>query len=456
MNISIETTNRRRQTASRPLRPFFAAVLLLVITSPPHAGETSATAARQPERILLDRIIAIVNEDIITDHQLSNEIRRIKNQLTASKVMLPAEDVLSKQVLENLILTRIQLQLAKRAGIHVSDQALDQAMARIAQLNGVDEERFRQLLKQDGYDYHEFREQMRIEITKRRLRQQLVDNRILISDSQIDRFLSDQRRQGKAGEEFHVAHILISVPEAADSDTIALARKKAEKIRSRLSEGADFSQTAIASSDSSDSLQGGDMGWRKIGELPTLFANQIVDMSPGEISPILRSSRGLHIIKLLEQRSENSHVMTQTHARHILLQVNALNDDQRVREQLQAIRQRILDGADFAEQARIHSADKATAGHGGDLGWVNPGTMVPEFEQAMDALETGAISEPVKSGFGWHIIQVIERRQHDATREFNRNQARQQLQKRDADIAYSNWLRQIRSEAYVELRLNEE
>lgn len=455
MTISSTEKNTHHRYSYWLVNRLFVITWLLLTVIPGFASEHSITATEKHERTALDRIIAIVNEDIITASQLDAETRRVRQQLAASKVLLPPAETLRKQILENLVLTQIQLQLAKRHGIHVGDSELNQALAKIAQINGVDEARFRELLKQDGYDYHEFREQMRAEITKRRLRQQLVDSRILISDSQIDRFLADQRRQGKAGEEFHVAHILISIPEAADPKTIAAAQQKAEKIRSQLLHGADFSQMAIGASDSSDTLQGGDLGWRKIGELPTLFANQVVDMSPGEISPVMRSSRGLHILKLLDQRSEKNHVMTQTHARHILLQVNALNDDNRVREQLLALRKRILAGEDFAELARVYSADKATAGHGGDLGWINPGTMVPEFEQAMADLAINDISLPLKTRFGWHIIELLGRRQHDATNEFNRNQARQQLKKRDADTAYSNWLRQIRSEAYVDLHLDD-
>ncbi len=436
----------------RPL----AAVLCLLSTFLVIPAATPATAGLANGQALLDRIVAIVDDDIVTARELEDELRRVRRQIESKRISPPSDSSLRRQVVEELVLTRIQLQLAKRNGIEVDDATLDRAIANIAEINGVSEERFRALLREDGYDYAAFREQMRTEIIKQRLRQQVIDSRILISDSQIDRFLADQRRQGKTGNEYHVAHILISIPEAASPDEIARARRRAEAIRDELVAGADFDRLAVARSDAGDRLEGGDLGWRKIGELPTLFANEVVDMQPGRIGPLLRSSRGFHIIKLIEVRNVAPHMTTQTHARHILVRSDALNDDALVRERLESIRRRILAGEDFAELARTHSADKATAGHGGDLGWIEPGSMVPEFEKAMAKLAPGEISPPVRSQYGWHLIQVLERREHDATSEFNRNQARQQLRKRESDAAYSNWLRQIRSEAYVVIRLEED
>ncbi|MBI1194778.1 MAG: molecular chaperone SurA [Gammaproteobacteria bacterium] len=426
------------------------------------AGLPSFVVAAEPEPVpasdepivAIDGVAAIVNDEVITQTELDEELDRVRAQLRQKALPIPASADLDKQVLEELIVSRLQLQLAQTNGITVDDETLDKAIANIAEMNNLSLARFKEVLANDGFDFKKFRERIRKEILIRRLHQQQIDSQILITDQEVDAFLNDLRRQGVASDEYDVAHILIPVSEAAGADERQTAEKKAEDIHARLDKGADFAELAISSSGGEQALEGGDLGWRKLGELPTLFADQVIDMNPGDVSAILRSSRGFHIIKLLGHRAGEKHMVKQTLARHILIRPNALADELQTKEKLMEIRQQILDKKlDFETAARTLSEDKASAAQGGDLGWVDPGIMVPEFEDAMNELKKGEISEPVKSGFGWHLIQVLDRREVDNTAEFNRTQAREQLTRRESDNRYSSWLHQLRSEAYVDIRL---
>lgn len=411
----------------------------------------SADENRAPQAI--DRIVAIVDNDVITESELNDRIETVKLQLRRQGMQMPSGATLQKQILERAVLEQIQLQLAESNGIRIDDETLNQAISGIASQNNMTLEEFRNALQNDGFDFVKFREDIRKEITLRRLRQQYVDSRINITEQEVDSFLATQRRQGNGSDEYHIGHILVALPEAATPEQIQLAQAHAEELMNQLKAGADFRQIAISSSDGQQALNGGDLGWRKAGELPTLFAELVPNMKTGEISNLTRSPSGFHIIKLFDHRTSQQHIVTQTQARHILVRLSALTTDEKAKEILTEAKQRIVAGEDFATVARNISEDKATASSGGDLGWVEPGQMIPDFEAAMDKLSPGEISDPVKTRFGWHLIQVQERREYDDTEEFTRDKARDAIYQRRIEEGTDEWLRRLRDEAYVEYRL---
>ncbi len=407
-----------------------------------------------PAREALNRIVAVVNDDVITASQLDERVNLIRQQLEERDTRLPPASVLRRQVLERLVVESLQLQVAERSGIRVDDEALNAALRTMAQQNGMNLEEFRDLLVRDGYDYESFREQLRNEITMKRIRRQMVENRVQVTQQEIDNQLANTSGEGR-NREYHLAHILVSVPEAATPEQVQAARKKAEDILARLRAGADFAQTAIAESDGQQALAGGDLGWRSNDKLPTLFSDVVGELQKGQISDLIRSPSGFHIIKILDIRGDERHVVEQTHARHILLRPDALTSEADVRLRMQQLRARIIGGEDFGKLARAHSQDKASAVRGGDLGWINPGDMVPEFEQAMNRLEPGEVSEPVKSRFGWHLIQVLDHRHRDITDEYRRARARESIRQRKTDEELEIWLRRLRDESYVEYHLDD-
>lgn len=412
---------------------------------------TAASVNAAPVEI--DRIVAIVDNDIITRTELQEEMRAVRAQLRQQRITPPSERVLQNQVLERMALNQIQLQLAEEIGIVVDDDTLNQAVSGIAAQNNLSLTEFRNILQQDGYDFTLFRENIRQDMIMHRLRQQHVDSRVNVTDQEIENFLATQRRQGQGSDEYHLGHILIALPDAASPEQIREAREKAEAVLTQLREGADFSETAITSSDSQQALEGGDLGWRKGGELPTLFADVVPRMEPGDISDLIRSAGGFHIIKLLDHRTGDRQVVTQTRARHILIETTDLVDEQTALETLQELRQQILEGASFSALATSHSDDTVSGSSGGDLGWVTPGELVPEFAQAMDRLSPGEVSEPVQSPFGWHLIEVVSRRERDVTEQALREMAREAIYRRKVEEEHSEWLRRLREDAYVEFRL---
>lgn len=408
-----------------------------------------ASAAEQT----LDRIVAVVNDGVILSSDLQQEMTTVKQQLRQRHTPLPPDDVLRSQVLDRLIMKKVQLEMADRVGITVDDNTLNQALRHVAQRNNLTLSQFRDALEAQGMSFSDYRSQLRDEIIIARLRQRQVNDRVHVSPQEIDEHLATQAAADKDSE-FLLGHILVALPEAASADQIAAARKKAEAIRKSLLNGANFETTAAAKSDGQNALKGGRLGWRKASQLPTIFADQVLNMSVGDISPIIRSPSGFHIVKLLKRRSADAHVVTQTHARHILIKTNKVVTDKDARMRLESLRKRILHGEKFSELARTHSDDPASAAKGGDLGWITPGTMVPAFQKAMKQLKPGDISEPFKSRYGWHIVEVLGRRKHDSTQEYRRAKAAKEIRDRKSEQALELWLRRLRDEAYVEKRLN--
>ena len=421
------------------------------------ACTSGQAAAQAPGKriILLDRIVAVVNEDVITRRDLDDRMRVVSVQLREQGTPAPPTDVLEKQVLDRMIYTRVQLQFAKETGLRVDDGQLDSAIARIAENNKITPAKLRETLEKDGVSFAKFREDIRDEIVMSRLREREVDNKITVAESEIDNLLNALKSQDGKSEEFDLSHILVRVPEQASPEQLRDRRARAEQALAQIKGGTDFRQVAASFSDAPDSVQGGAMGWRELARLPSIFAETVKSMSPGEVSPILRSPNGMHIVRLNGRRGQNAPVIVvQTHPRHILIKTSEVVSEGDARERLVKLKERLDNKADFAELARLQSED-GSASRGGDLGWLSPGDTVPEFEKAMDALKAGEISGPVRSPFGWHIIQVIERRNEDMSKQRERLQARASLREQKADEAYQEWLRQLRDKAFVEFRLEE-
>ena len=412
-------------------------------------------SANLPLAETLNRVVAVVNDDVILESELSSRETMIVDQLRQQQAQLPSRPSLRKQVLDRLVLENLQLQLAERSGIRVDDETLNSNLRNLAKQNGMTLTEFREVLEKDGFDYAAFREEFRDQIIMNRVRQEMVDKRVQVTEQEVDQLLASAASFNDQDREYRLAHILVSVPEAASPEQVQAARKRAEDILSRLSAGADFEQIAIAESDGQQALSGGDLGWRKTGQLPSFFTNVVGQLERGQVSELIRSPSGFHIVKIMDIRGEERHLIKQTHARHILLRTDALVSEAEADNRLRQLRERIEQGEDFATLARSHSQDPGSASEGGDLGWVTPGEMVPEFEQVMDQLGNGQISEPVQSRFGWHLIQVLARREHDDTAEFRRNRARESIRQRKTDEELEIWLRRLRDESYVEYIVDE-
>jgi peptidyl-prolyl cis-trans isomerase SurA len=405
---------------------------------------------------LVDRIVAIVNKEVVTASELRERVSYAERELKRQNTPTPDRNVLERQVLERLILDKAQLQLAADSGLRVDELQLDRALERIAENNNLTLAAFRKALESDGVEVNRFREEVRRQIVMQRLREREVDERIEVSESEIDLYLDEQKGAGGERSEYNVAHILIRLPDQASPERIAQARARAEKARDEARAGADFGRLAASYSDAADALQGGQMGWRSADRIPELFAAALQAMKPGDVSDILRSPGGFHLLRLLDRRGAGpGRSVMQSRARHILIRTNELVSESEARRRLTDLRERVVTGGvDFAQLARTNSVD-VSAAQGGDLGWIYPGDTVPEFERAMDALKPGEVSPPVKSPFGWHLIQVVERRTGGLPAERQRLVARQALRERKSDEAYQDWLRQLRDRTYVEIRLEE-
>ncbi len=414
-----------------------------------------ATQAQRAPIAELDRIVAVVNDDVIVESELRERLRTAREQIRESGFAAPSTSELQRQVLERLIIERLELQAASRSGIRIEDESLNRAIERIAARNQLTLREFRDVLERDGYDFAQFRERIRNEMLISRLRRDQVESRIRVSDRDIDNFLATRAKQQGGGTEYHVAQILVALPDAASPEQIADARDRVSAIADELAGGADFARVAAARSDGQQALAGGDLGWRKQLDLPTLFADQVPAMEVGEVIGPLRSGSGFHLVKLLASRDQERHVVRETHARHILVRPGELLSDDEARTRLEQIRLRLEGGEDFAALARAHSDDPASAAKGGDLGWISTGDVVPEFQARMDALESGGLSEPFRTEFGWHLLEVLERRDRDDTERAQRNAAREQIRQRKVEEEAQAWLRQLRDEAYVKYQLDE-
>lgn len=418
-------------------------LITLILTGSANAG------------VPLDRIVAVVNEDVIMQSELRNKLRAMISQLSEQNTQLPPRDIMERQVLEQLIMNKLQLQFAANTGILVDDETLNRAISNIAAENKVNISQFREILERDGYSYEAFREDIRNEIVIARLRQRQVDNRISVTDREIDYHLANEEVQGGIETEYRLSHILIALPEEATQEEAEQVKLVAGKALEDLNNGEDFAMLAKTISDGQQAQDGGDLGWRKADDIPGLFAAQVSTLQEGEISELIQNPSGFHIIKLTGVRSGDKFMITQTRARHILIRPNELVTDNDAETRLEQLLIRLKGGDSFEELARSHSEDPGSAVNGGDLGWSSPGDMVPEFENEVNRLEPGEISEPFRSPFGWHVVQVLERRQHDNTEDLKRARAREIIRARKIEEAQLNWLRDLRDEAYVEYRLDD-
>ncbi len=411
------------------------------------------SAVTSAQVVPLDRIVALVNDDAITELQLQKQMDFIKAQLANQSMTLPSDSELRSQILERLIVKQLQLQLADINHIRVDDEMLNSFIDSMAERNNMSVAKFRDQLIKDGFDYVYFREELRSEITINQLRQRQVDSRIIVTEREIDNYLENRQRQDFSNFEYLISHILVSVPEAASPDQINLAKNRAEEILAKLAAGETFAKVAVAMSDGQQALQGGSLGWRRAGEIPSLFTEVVFTLKPGEVSGLIRSSSGFHIIRLDERRGgEDRNIVDQTLVSHILIKTNALIQDQDARIRLQQLKKRIEGGEDMVLLARAHSEDTVSAAKGGDLGWVSPGDMVPEFEEVLKQTKKGSISEPFKTRFGWHILKVQDYRQHDNTEAMKRRQAQQIVRQRKIEEEVETWIRRLRDESYVEIR----
>ena len=427
----------------------------LLATAIGGACAAGAPAQSTAPIVELDRIVAIVNDDVITRSELEARFSSVSAQLRRTGTPLPPSEVLRRQVLERLIVDRVQLQLARESGIRIDDETLNRALLQLAERNRLALREFRNALERDGYDFAKFREELRDEIAISELRKRQVESRVRVSERDVDDYLSTIENQG-ADSEYHIGHILIAVPDGASPEEIAEARERTEGVLGEIRAGADFANMAAANSDGRQALEGGDLGWRKAPDLPTMLGDAVLRLAVGEVTEPIRSASGFHLVKLIdERRGERPVVVEQTRARHILIVLDELTDEAAARRELSALRERVVNGEDFGELARARSDDTGSAPKGGDLGWINPGDTVPEFENAMASLEPGGLGEPFKSQYGWHIVQVLERREHDDTGAARRAEALRSLRARKIEEDMQSWVRQVRGEAYVEYRLDE-
>ena len=438
----------------------FVAVLMLMAVSIGHTQDKAARSARQP--VLVDAIVAVVNTDVITMKELNDRIQIIEQRMRRQNMQVPPRDLLQKQLLERLIVNRAQMQMARDIGVRVDDTMLDRAVARIAEQNGITVQALRDQLERDGISFARFRDEIREEITLQRLREREVDNKLQITESEIDSFLvSSTARSADAQQEINTAQILVRVPENASAQQIADRKKRAEQAIEQLKSGGEFAKVAASFSDAGDALTGGELGWRNSARLPQLFVEAVDKLADGEIAPLVRSANGFHVLKLVGRRSVGgtkpgaANVVQQTRARHILIKVSQIVSAAEARRKMVELKSRLDNGAaKFEDLARLYSND-GSASKGGELGWIYPGDTVPEFERAMNALKPGEVSQPVESPFGYHLIEVLERKTEELSRERQRLAARQALREQKLEEAYEDWLRQLRDRAYVEYRLDD-
>ncbi len=428
-------------------------------TAAPVAPAANRNAAREPQ--LVDAIAVVVNNEVITRQELIDRILSVEKRMQAQGVAVPPRAQLQSQLLERMIVEKAEIQMAKEQGIKVDDVMLDRAIVRIAEQNKLTMPQFRVQLDREGIPYPEFREQIRGEMMTQRIREREVDSKLQISDSEVDNYLLAEAAAGPQTQEVDVAQILVRVPENPSPEQLAQRRKRAEEAYQQVRSGGDFAKIAAAYSDGADAMTGGDLGWRSPDRLPQLFSDAVKSLKPGELSPIIRSGNGFHILKLVDRRSSGGSAgvatgsVQQTHARHILIKVSPAVTAADARRKLLELKQRLDNkAATFEDLAKSFSND-LSASKGGDLGWIYPGDTVPEFERAMNELQPGQISDPVETPFGFHLIQVLERKSDDVSKERQRTAARAAIRARKQEEATEDWLRQVRDQAYVEYRLDQ-
>ncbi|WP_395502036.1 peptidylprolyl isomerase [Ectopseudomonas mendocina] len=416
-------------------------------------GAALLAATAQAQIRPLDRVVAIVDNDVVMQSQLDARLREVQQTIDKRGGALPPEHVLSQQVLERLIIENIQLQIGDRSGIRITDEELNQAMGTIAQRNGMSLEQFRDALARDGLSYADARDQVRREMIISRVRQRRVAERIQVTDQEVQNFLASDLGKMQLSEEFRLANILIPVSEGASSSEIQAADRQAQELYQQLQQGADFGQLAVSRSASENALEGGEMGWRKAGQLPPPFDSMISQLNPGEVTEPVRTPGGFIILKLIEKRGGDTQVRDEVHVRHILIKPSEIRSEEETRRLVERLYQRIVDGEDFAELAKSFSEDPGSALNGGDLNWIDPNALVPEFREVMNNTASGELSKPFKSPYGWHVLQVMGRRATDSSAQFREQQAANLLRNRKYDEELQAWLRQIRDEAYVETKL---
>jgi peptidyl-prolyl cis-trans isomerase SurA len=427
------------------LRPVWPLAMLLALAAAPAVAAGDANA--------IDRIQIVVNDEVITAREVDERVRLVRQRLAAQNMGTPAEAVLRRQVMERMAVERLQLQVAAVRGLSVSNDQLERAVQQIADQNHKTPDQIKREAEREPGGFRALQQELRTQLLIQQLLEREVYGRVIVTEHEVENFLGAQAARG-GSEEFNLSHILIAVPEKASAEAIAAARQKAEELHAELRRGAEFGPLAVAHSQGQNALEGGGLGWRASGQLPDLFVNALRNLKPGDVSEVLRSPSGFHLLRLNARRGGVQTVnVTQTHARHILIKTSELVTPAEAQRRIGQLRERLLAGQDFPQTARAHSEDLGSAANGGDLGWVNPGQTVPEFEKVMNALKPGELSEPVKSPFGIHLIQVVERRERDVSQEREIAQARNQIHARKAEERYEQWLRQLRDEAYVEYRL---
>jgi peptidyl-prolyl cis-trans isomerase SurA len=425
--------------------------------SAPAKHDTSQPATQAPAPgTLLDSVAAVVNEDVILKSELEEQVAQTEKQIRSRNTPLPAPDVLQKQVLDQMVMTRLELAQAAQRGVTVSDDAVNQALSRIAQRNNTTLDRMPDMLEQQGLDYEQFRKTLREQIIIQDLEQQVLADNLHITPQELDDQMRADQGSGDSETQYHVAQILVATPANPTPDDVTAARKKVDIVYQKLKSGTDFAAAAVAYSEGQKALEGGDIGWRKASELPTLFAPVVMQMKAGDFSSPLQSSSGFHIVKLLDvKRSDQKTLVTQTHARHILVRTSAILNEQQAQAKIDALYDQLKAGADFGKLATADSDDPGSAKLGGDLGWLDPGATVPDFQAAMDKLQPGEMSKPFQSQFGWHIVQVLGRRDTDETDEKLRNRAYEAIFARKSEEVIQNWLSELKSDAFIEYHIGQ-
>ena len=468
------TSDHTMQPATSPFYRLKLALVLLgvaIVAMQPacaqsNAAGATAAPAKKAAPQLIDSIVAVVNSEVITRQDLNDRVRMVEGRMKQQGTAIPARPLLEKQLLERMIVDRAQLQLAAESGIKVDDAMLDRAMARLAEQNKMSLPDFRKQLENEAMPYARFREEIRDEITMQRIREREVDNKLQITESEVDNFIAAEKIAPKSQPEYNLAQILVRTPENASAEQIAVRRARAEDVAQQLRGGADFAKLAASYSDSIDALKGGELGWRTADRLPQVFVDAIAALKQGEVSTVIKSPNGFHILKLIGKRTQSlmkeapaagaaAPEVEQTHARHILIKVNQIVSAAEAQRKLTDLKQRLDNkSATFEGLAKLYSND-LSASKGGDLGWIYPGDTAPEFEKAMNALKPGEISGPIETPFGYHLIQVVERKVQDVSNERQRLVARQTIRERKLDEATQDWIRQLRDRAYVEIRAEE-